>query len=37
LFSNDVRMLRLVRDAGIAAVDRLLPLKAMFMHRAMGI
>lgn len=37
LFSNDVRMLRLARDAGIAAVDRLSPLKAMFMHRAMGI
>jgi 2-octaprenyl-6-methoxyphenol hydroxylase len=37
LFSNDARMLRLVRDAGIAAVDRLLPLKAMFMRRAMGI
>jgi len=37
LFSNDLRMLRLVRDAGIAAVDRLLPLKAMFMRRAMGI
>jgi 2-octaprenyl-6-methoxyphenol hydroxylase len=37
LFSNDVRMLRLVRDAGIAAVDRLSPLKSMFVHRAMGI
>jgi len=37
LFSNDVGMLRLIRDAGIAAVDRLLPLKTMFMHRAMGI
>jgi 2-octaprenyl-6-methoxyphenol hydroxylase len=37
LFSNDVRVLRLARDAGIAAVDRLLPLKGMFMRRAMGI
>jgi 2-octaprenyl-6-methoxyphenol hydroxylase len=37
LFSNDLRVLRLVRDAGIAAVGRLLPLKRMFMRRAMGI
>jgi 2-octaprenyl-6-methoxyphenol hydroxylase len=37
LFSNDVRLLRLARDAGIAAVDRLPPLKGMFMRRAMGI
>lgn len=37
LFSNDMRVLRLARDAGIAAVDRMPPLKTLFMHRAMGI
>jgi 2-octaprenyl-6-methoxyphenol hydroxylase len=37
LFSNDVRPLRLARDLGIAAVDRLLPVKRMFMRRAMGL
>ena len=37
LFTNDLRLLRLARDVGIAAVDRLLPLKRMFMRRAMGL
>lgn len=37
LFSNDNRALRLARDIGIAAVDRALPLKRMFMRRAMGL
>lgn len=37
LFSNDLPVLRLARDAGIAAVNRIGPLKAMFMRRAMGI
>lgn len=36
LFSNDVKLLRLVRDAGIATVDRIGPLKRMFMRQAMG-
>ena len=37
LFSNDNRLLRLVRDVGIAAVDRTPPLKRLFMRRAMGL
>ncbi len=37
LFSNDNRLLRLVRDVGIAAVDRAPPLKRLFMRRAMGL
>lgn len=37
LFSNDSRLLRLVRDVGIAAVDRTPPLKRLFMRRAMGL
>lgn len=36
LFSNDFRPLRLARDLGIAAVDRIGPLKRMFMRQAMG-
>jgi 2-octaprenyl-6-methoxyphenol hydroxylase len=36
LFSNDLGPLRLVRDLGLAAVDRLPALKRVFMHHAMG-
>ncbi len=36
LFSNDLAPLRLVRDLGLAAVDRLPPLKRLFMRHAMG-
>lgn len=37
LFSNDSRLLRLVRDIGIAAVHRTPPLKRAFMRQAMGL
>jgi 2-octaprenyl-6-methoxyphenol hydroxylase len=37
LFSNNFPGLRLVRDVGIAAVDRVPPLKRLFMRRAMGL
>ena len=37
LFSNDVRPLRLVRDAGLAAVHRLPPLRRFFARHAMGL
>jgi 2-octaprenyl-6-methoxyphenol hydroxylase len=37
LFSSDRRLLRLVRDLGIAAVDRTPPLKRLFMRQAMGL
>ncbi|MBX6320820.1 MAG: UbiH/UbiF/VisC/COQ6 family ubiquinone biosynthesis hydroxylase [Rhodospirillaceae bacterium] len=36
LFSNDIGPLRLLRDLGLAAVDRLPPLKRLFMRDAMG-
>jgi 2-octaprenyl-6-methoxyphenol hydroxylase len=36
LFSNDLRTVRLVRDLGMAAVDRIPPLKRLFMRQAMG-
>jgi 2-octaprenyl-6-methoxyphenol hydroxylase len=36
LFSTNNPVPRLVRDLGIAAVDRLRPLKRVFMRRAMG-
>jgi 2-octaprenyl-6-methoxyphenol hydroxylase len=36
LFSNDNPLLRLARDAGIAAVHRAPPLKRLFMRQAMG-
>jgi len=36
LFSNDVPPLRLARDLGLAAVDRVPPLKRLFMRHAMG-
>jgi 2-octaprenyl-6-methoxyphenol hydroxylase len=37
LFSNDNRAVRLVRDLGLAAVQRMPPLKRFFMRQAMGI
>jgi 2-octaprenyl-6-methoxyphenol hydroxylase len=37
LFSTDRRMVRLARDLGIGGVNRLRPLKRLFMRRAMGI
>ena len=36
LFSNDIAPLRLVRDVGLAAVNRTPPLKRLFMRHAMG-
>lgn len=36
LFSSDNPVLRLIRDAGIMAVDRVPPLKSMFMREAAG-
>ena len=37
LFSNDIAPLRLARDLGLAAVDRMAPLKTLFMRHAMGV
>ncbi|MGA9014580.1 MAG: UbiH/UbiF/VisC/COQ6 family ubiquinone biosynthesis hydroxylase [Acetobacteraceae bacterium] len=37
VFSNDNKLLRLARDVGIAAVDRVPPLKRLFMRQAMGL
>lgn len=37
LFSNDVAPLRLARDIGLAAVNRLPPLKRVLMRSAMGL
>ena len=37
LFSNDSHVLRAARDVGMAAVQRIGPLKRMFMRRAMGV
>ncbi len=36
LFSNDVAPIRMARDVGLAAVNRIPPLKRMFMRHAMG-
>ncbi len=36
LFSNDAAPVRWIRDIGIAAVDRMPPLKRFFMRHAMG-
>lgn len=36
LFSNDLAPVRLARDLGLATVDRLPPLKRLFMRHAMG-
>lgn len=37
LFSNDVGPLRLARDFGLAAINRLPPVKRLFMRHAMGL
>ncbi|MFQ6017820.1 MAG: FAD-dependent monooxygenase, partial [Kiloniellaceae bacterium] len=37
LFSNDLAPLRLARDLGLAAVDRMPPVKRLFMRHAMGL
>jgi 2-octaprenyl-6-methoxyphenol hydroxylase len=37
LFSNDVAPIRLVRDLGLAAVNRAVPLKRFLMRHAMGL
>ncbi len=37
LFSNDIGPLRLVRDLGLAAVNRAVPLKRFLMRHAMGL
>ena len=37
LFSNDLGPLRLARDLGLAAVNRMPPLKKVFMRHAMGL
>ncbi len=37
LFSNNILPVRVVRDLGLAVVDRLPPLKRQFMRHAMGI
>jgi 2-octaprenyl-6-methoxyphenol hydroxylase len=36
LFSNDVAPVRVARDLGLAAVNRLPPLKRLFTRHAMG-
>ena len=36
LFSNDVPAVRLARDLGLGAVNRVPPLKRFFMRHAMG-
>jgi 2-octaprenyl-6-methoxyphenol hydroxylase len=37
LFSNDLAPVRLARDLGLAAVNRIAPLKRFFMQHAMGV
>jgi 2-octaprenyl-6-methoxyphenol hydroxylase len=37
LFSNDVEPVRVVRDLGLATVNKLPPLKRLFMKHAMGL
>lgn len=37
LFSNDIAPLRLARDLGLAAVNRLPPVKRLFIRHAMGV
>ena len=37
LFSNNIRPISLARDLGLAAVNRLPPLKKLFMRHAMGL
>jgi 2-octaprenyl-6-methoxyphenol hydroxylase len=37
LFSNDLAPVRLVRDLGLAAVNRMPPLRRFFIRHAMGL
>lgn len=37
LFSNDIAPLKLARDTGLAVVNRIPPLKKLFMRHAMGV
>ena len=37
LFSNDIKPIRLVRDVGLAAVNRVPPLRRFFVRHAMGL
>ena len=37
LFSNDIEPVRLARDLGMAAVNKIPPLKKVFMRHAMGL
>ena len=37
LFSNDIKPLRLIRDIGLAAVNRAPPLRRFFARHAMGL
>jgi 2-octaprenyl-6-methoxyphenol hydroxylase len=37
LFSNDIKPIRLVRDIGLAAVNRMPPLRRFFVRHAMGL
>jgi 2-octaprenyl-6-methoxyphenol hydroxylase len=37
LFSNDITPIRLVRDLGLAAVNRVPPLRRFFVRHAMGL
>jgi len=37
LFSNDIAPIRLARDLGLAVVNKIPPLKKVFMHHAMGL
>jgi len=37
LFSNDIGPLRLARDLGLAAVNRLPAVKRLFIRHAMGV
>lgn len=37
LFSNEIAPVRIARDLGLAMVDRIAPLKRLFMRHAMGI
>jgi 2-octaprenyl-6-methoxyphenol hydroxylase len=36
LFSNDIAPIRLARDVGLGLVNRMPPLKRLFMRHAMG-
>ena len=37
LFGNDILPLRIAREAGLALVDRMPPVKRFFMRHAMGV